>query len=202
MNLQCQKINSSLSNQSIIGTCSATYLRTSDQNDCCPNFKLAPEHPQHLSVVEAIAGRSNRYTIRSWIGPWTLWTVCAEMVFTEASFQPSRSVALKVRRNKIALRELRDVKMLRWQASWIQIFGTFSVIKSKIYAMCVYAYRVHWGSWREYKVSKIWKTVYPTDIRLEGILYVCINPMNTNSRIFPGKFCTHDANNRFRKDVF
>lgn len=70
------------------------------------------------------------------------------------------------------------------------------------------------GSRREKKVSKIWKTVYPTDIRLENILHVCLNPMNIKSvyskmrfvvllvRIFPGKFYTEDTNNRLRKDAF
>jgi hypothetical protein len=59
--------------------------------------------------------------------------VCEEILFKEASFQPPRSVAFKVRRNKIALREVRDVKMLRRQASGIEIF---SVIESQIHAVC------------------------------------------------------------------
>jgi hypothetical protein len=70
--------------------------------------------------------------------------VCAEMVFTEASFQPSRSVAFKVRRNKIALCELRDVKMLPRQASGIKIFCIFSVIESQIYGYTdIQIYTVH-----------------------------------------------------------
>jgi hypothetical protein len=37
--------------------------------------------------------------------------VCAEVVFTEASCETARAVALEVRRNKIALQELLEVKM-------------------------------------------------------------------------------------------
>ena len=62
--------------------------------------------------------------------------VCAEVVFTQASFEPSRSVAFKVGRNKIALQELHEVKMQRRQASGIEIFGIFSIIESQIYAVC------------------------------------------------------------------
>jgi hypothetical protein len=138
MNLQCKKIMSSLSNQSIIGTCSATYLHLYLGSErllpqFTPNmihFKLGPEHPRQWPADQTA----------TLLGHGLVLELCdrriAEMLFTEASFQPSRSVALKVRRNKIALRELRDVKMLRRQASGIQIFGIFSVIKSNIYAVC------------------------------------------------------------------
>lgn len=59
-----------------------------------------------------------------------------EVVCTDASFEPSRSVAFKVGRNKFPLQELHEVKMWRRQASGIEIFGIFSVIESQIYAVC------------------------------------------------------------------